>query len=56
MINDRIHILVQSGDGGNGCESYYRRNDKKVLPNGGDGGNGGRIIFRRSSPSGSSST
>ncbi|MFZ5801973.1 MAG: GTPase [Candidatus Omnitrophota bacterium] len=43
---DNVHIVVQAGNGGNGCESYYHRNDKKVVPNGGDGGDGGRVIFR----------
>lgn len=43
---DQIHILVQAGDGGHGCESFYHRNDRKTIPNGGDGGKGGSIIFR----------
>jgi len=45
---DKIHITVQGGDGGNGCESYYHRKDKKIVPNGGDGGHGARVIFRAS--------
>ena len=46
MFIDRIHFLIQAGSGGNGCDSYYRRTDRKMVPNGGDGGRGGRIIFR----------
>ncbi len=46
MFVDQIHILVQAGSGGNGCESYFRRTDKKAVPNGGDGGDGGSVIFR----------
>lgn len=45
MLIDRVHIFVQAGSGGNGCESYYRRTDKKIVPHGGDGGNGGSIIL-----------
>jgi len=37
---------VQAGNGGNGCESFTPRTDKKIVSNGGDGGNGGNIIFR----------
>lgn len=43
---DKVRILVQAGDGGDGCESFQRRNDKKIVPTGGDGGNGGNIVFR----------
>lgn len=46
MFVDRVHLLVQAGHGGNGCDSYYRRMDKKIVPNGGDGGHGGSVIFR----------
>jgi len=46
MLVDRIVIRVRSGSGGRGCESFNRRNDKKVIPNGGDGGGGGDVIFR----------
>ena len=48
MIIDQIHLLLQAGSGGNGCESYYTRPDKKRVQTGGDGGNGGNIIFRAS--------
>ncbi len=43
---DQIHILVQAGDGGHGCESFFRRTDRKNVPNGGNGGHGGNIVFR----------
>lgn len=43
---DQIHLLVQSGDGGDGCESFLRRPDRKAVPHGGDGGDGGSVIFR----------
>ena len=46
MFVDRIHFLIQAGDGGNGCESFYRRTDRKLVPHGGDGGDGGKVIFR----------
>lgn len=46
MFTDRVHFLIQAGDGGNGCESFYRRTDRKLVPHGGDGGNGGRVLFR----------
>jgi GTP-binding protein len=46
MFIDKVHLIVQSGNGGNGCESYFRRTDKKLVPDGGDGGEGGRVIFR----------
>ena len=49
MFIDKLHLLVQGGTGGNGCESYFHRTDRKVVPNGGDGGKGGNIIFRASS-------
>lgn len=42
---DEVVIDLRSGDGGKGCESYYRRSDKKMVPNGGDGGRGGDIII-----------
>lgn len=46
MMIDKIHLTVQGGRGGNGCESYFHRIDRKIVPNGGDGGSGGNIIFR----------
>ncbi len=46
MFVDQVHISVQSGRGGNGCDSYYQRTDRKVVAHGGDGGHGGSVIFR----------
>lgn len=46
MFTDHVQIKVQAGSGGNGCDSYYMRTDRKSVPHGGDGGNGGSIIFR----------
>ena len=44
---DEARIFVQGGDGGQGCESFYR--DKYMRyprPDGGDGGKGGNVIVR----------
>lgn len=44
---DEARIFVQGGNGGQGCESFYR--DKYMRfprPDGGDGGHGGDIIFK----------
>ena len=46
MLIDKVHVLLQAGRGGNGCESYNRRTDRKAVPNGGDGGKGGSVIIR----------
>ncbi len=43
---DRVHVLVQAGDGGNGTTSFDNRSDKKFVPSGGDGGNGARVVVR----------
>ena len=43
---DEVTIYIQSGSGGKGCESYFKRTDKKLVPTGGDGGKGGDIIIR----------
>lgn len=48
MLIDKIHLTIQGGRGGNGCESYYHRKDHKTIPNGADGGDGGNVIFRAS--------
>ena len=48
MLVDKIHLTVQGGRGGKGCESYNYRNDHKKVPNGADGGDGGSVIFRAS--------
>jgi GTPase len=45
MFFDQVQITVQAGRGGNGCDSYYRRTDRKVVPHGGDGGSGGSVIL-----------
>ncbi len=44
---DEARIFVQGGDGGQGCESFYR--DKYMRyprPDGGDGGKGGDVVVR----------
>jgi len=44
---DEARIFVKAGDGGQGCESFYR--DKYMRyprPDGGDGGKGGDVIVR----------
>ena len=46
---DEARIQVKAGDGGKGCESFYR--DKHLRyprPNGGDGGKGGDVIIQSS--------
>ena len=46
MFIDEVTILIQSGDGGDGCCSFRR--EKYVPlggPDGGDGGDGGSVIF-----------
>lgn len=46
---DEARIVVQGGNGGKGCESFYR--DKYMRyphPDGGDGGDGGTIIITAS--------
>ncbi len=47
MFIDKAKIYIKSGDGGNGCTSFYT--EKYVSnggPDGGNGGAGGRIGFR----------
>lgn len=46
MFTDQVHITVQAGRGGNGCDSYNHRPDRKVVPHGADGGDGGSVILR----------
>lgn len=48
MLVDKIHLTVQGGRGGKGCDSYNHRKDHKKVPNGADGGDGGSVIFRAS--------
>lgn len=43
-----VHVLIQAGDGGKGCESYEPRMDRKIVGTGGDGGRGGHVIFKAS--------
>lgn len=43
---DEVTVQVRAGSGGKGCESYFRRTDRKMVPNGGDGGKGGDVIVR----------
>lgn len=46
MFVDEARITVKAGDGGQGCESFYRDKYMKYpRPNGGDGGKGGDVIF-----------
>jgi GTP-binding protein len=46
MFVDHIHLLVQAGSGGKGCDSRLCRPDRKIIYHGGDGGNGGNVVFR----------
>src|SRR3989338_8857835 len=43
MFIDEVTIIVRSGAGGKGCESFIHRPDHKKIPNGGDGGD---VILR----------
>ncbi len=46
MFIDEAKILVQSGNGGNGCLSFRREaHVPRGGPNGGNGGNGGNIVI-----------
>jgi len=47
MFIDTAKINVKAGDGGNGCNSFFRDNRvERGKPNGGDGGDGGSVILR----------
>jgi GTP-binding protein len=47
MFIDSAKIKVKAGDGGKGCQSYFRDNRvEHGKPNGGPGGNGGDVILR----------
>lgn len=50
---DEITIKIQSGNGGRGCMSFLRRQDRKRTADGGDGGDGGNIILQADSQTGS---
>ena len=52
MFIDEVTIIIRSGAGGRGCESYRKRPDHKRIPDGGDGGDGGDIILRADSQTG----
>ena len=43
---DRAKIVIQSGDGGDGCSSFHREKFvQRGGPDGGDGGNGGNVVL-----------
>ena len=47
---DEARIYVKGGQGGQGCESFFRDKAKKYPePNGGDGGKGGDVVFTANS-------
>ena len=47
MFIDSAKINVKAGDGGDGCQSYFRDNRvEHGKPNGGNGGAGGSVILR----------
>lgn len=44
---DYRRVLLQAGNGGNGCISFLRIfANAWAGPDGGDGGNGGHIVFQ----------
>jgi GTP-binding protein len=44
---DEVSVMLESGDGGDGCVSFRREKYvPKGGPDGGDGGDGGSVIFR----------
>ena len=46
MFVDEARIFIKAGDGGKGCESFYRdKYTRYPRPDGGDGGRGGDVIF-----------
>ena len=53
MFIDEVVIKVRSGAGGNGCQSFHMRPDRKRIPTGGDAGDGGDVILRADAQTGS---
>lgn len=52
MFIDEVKVQVKAGNGGNGCNSFYRdkfHRGKIGRPDGGFGGDGGDIVFRADS-------
>ncbi|MCM8790406.1 MAG: GTPase ObgE [Candidatus Omnitrophica bacterium] len=46
MFIDEARIYVKAGDGGDGCQSFYRdKYNRKGSPDGGPGGDGGDVIL-----------
>lgn len=47
MFIDQAKIYVRAGNGGKGCQSFYRdKYTRKGIPDGGDGGRGASIIIK----------
>lgn len=47
MFIDQAKIYVRGGNGGKGCQSFYRdKYTRRGIPNGGDGGKGADIIIK----------
>lgn len=47
MFVDQAKIYVKGGQGGKGCQSFYRdKYTRNGIPDGGDGGNGSNIIIK----------
>ena len=45
MFIDQARVYIKAGNGGNGCQSFYRdRYQRRGIPNGGGGGQGSDII------------
>ena len=46
MFIDEAKVYVKAGDGGNGCNSFYRDKWNRIgRPDGGPGGDGGNVVF-----------
>ncbi|MBF0478679.1 MAG: GTPase ObgE [Candidatus Omnitrophica bacterium] len=48
LFVDETIIKIKAGDGGQGCESFYRDLSRAPMADGGDGGKGGDIIIEAS--------